>query len=152
MLGLIVIAGTVYQIAGRDIRTDLHAWYQKLTIEELIALAVRLGEIAGILAAGWFGVRLVRRIRLWLELKARERFAGPNNEQPLQGWQVPLAKITYRTEVGPVQSCHSHEVHPFLASLGDATRRLHADRNASRPGCLFKKLAQTLQAWQPCYL
>jgi small-conductance mechanosensitive channel len=86
VLGLIVVAGAIYQTAGRDIRTDLHSWYQKLTIEELIALAVRLGEIAGILAAGWFAVRLVRRIRLWLELRARERFASPNNEQPLQGW------------------------------------------------------------------
>lgn len=83
---LTVVAGTVYHLAGRDIRSDLQSWYRQLTVEELIRLGLRAGEILALMAAAWFGVRVVRRARLSLELMAKARLGSPGNEQPLSRW------------------------------------------------------------------
>src|SRR5207253_2691131 len=64
---LTVISGSIYHLAGRDVREDFHTWYSQLTARDIIALGVALGELTLVGAGIFFGMRLVRHGRAFLE-------------------------------------------------------------------------------------
>jgi len=63
----LVIGGTVYHLAGRDIRHDVHAWYAQLTAREIFDFGVALGELVLVTIGVYFGIRLVRRAKMAME-------------------------------------------------------------------------------------
>jgi small conductance mechanosensitive channel len=68
-VGLSILAGALYHLAGRDIRLDLWDWYQDLTITQLTRAGFRLGVAAAAFVAAWVSVRSIRR--LWPGLEAQ---------------------------------------------------------------------------------
>ena len=69
-LGLMVvtvIGAVIYQLAGRDIRLDLSAWYSQLTAREIFDFGVAIGELVLLGVAVFFTLRLVRRWKRTLE-------------------------------------------------------------------------------------
>jgi small conductance mechanosensitive channel len=78
---VIVVAGGLYHAKGRDVRIDVHDWYQALTLKELLVLTVAFAELVGVVCATWLGVRWIRRLRHilqghahhWLEEHHKEK-------------------------------------------------------------------------------
>jgi small conductance mechanosensitive channel len=66
-IGLCLVGGLGYHLAGRDVRADLDAWYQQFTVGELFNAALRCAAVLAIVAAAWLTVRMIRRIRPLLE-------------------------------------------------------------------------------------
>src|SRR5262249_42847226 len=64
---LSVVAGSLYHVAGRDIRIDLRDWYDHLTVAELTSAGVRCGLALAAFIAAWAVVRAVRK--LWPKLE-----------------------------------------------------------------------------------
>src|SRR5262245_13327517 len=62
-----VAAGTVYHVAGRDLRSDVEQWYRHLTSGQLLAFGWLIGKLALLVCAVKFGIGLVRRGKVYLE-------------------------------------------------------------------------------------
>jgi small conductance mechanosensitive channel len=67
LMVLAVISGSIYHVAGRDVREDVRTWYSQLTARDIVALAVALGELALVGVGMFFGLRLIRRGTPYLE-------------------------------------------------------------------------------------
>src|SRR5260370_615226 len=90
---LTVIGGVGYHLAGRDIRLDLSTWYERLTIAELLAVAMAGVKLLALALGAWFAVRSLRR--LWPVLEAQMRAAaGGNagNAETVQQWVLLLER------------------------------------------------------------
>src|SRR5262249_56667196 len=61
-VGLSILAGALYHLAGRDIRLDLWDWYQDLTIPQLTRGGIRLAVAVAAFIAAWASVRSIRRL------------------------------------------------------------------------------------------
>jgi small-conductance mechanosensitive channel len=73
-LGIMVVtlaAGLVYHFAGRDIRTDLVAWYTHLTGADVLQVGLVIGQLTLLSVASWMGVRLLRRLRTFGQAHAK---------------------------------------------------------------------------------
>lgn len=92
-LAATIAAGIVYHVAGRDLRSDLNAWYQHLTGAQLLALGMTLGKLLLLALAVHFGFSLVRRGKRLLEKYTLETLhvatsspamteAAPSSDQP----------------------------------------------------------------------
>ena len=66
-VALLAAAGIGYHLLGRDIRLDFDALYGRITTEHWIALGLHAGALAGLAIAAWVGIRIVRRLRAWVE-------------------------------------------------------------------------------------
>jgi small conductance mechanosensitive channel len=80
---VLIVAGTLYHRAGRDIRQDVMDWRDKLSREDWIEAGYHLSIAAGILFAAWVGWRWLRRLRARWEQRVLERFGGAGNEQAI---------------------------------------------------------------------
>jgi small conductance mechanosensitive channel len=80
---LLIVAGTLYHRAGRDIRQDAEEWRDKLSREDWIQAGYDLGIVVGILFAAWVGSRWLRRLRAKWEKRVLERLGGAGNEHAL---------------------------------------------------------------------
>ncbi len=77
LMVLAAVASLVYQVQGRDIRVDVHAWYSQLTAREILHFGVALGELV-VLAVGMvYGLRLVRNLLAGLEHYALHKLPHP---------------------------------------------------------------------------
>jgi moderate conductance mechanosensitive channel len=87
-IGLSIVAGVCYHLAGRDIRHDLTKWYEQFTILELVQLGAGAAEIAGIIAGTWFLLRLVRRLVPYFESEMKVLLGKMGNAQIVHNWFV----------------------------------------------------------------
>jgi small conductance mechanosensitive channel len=77
---LSILAGSLYHVAGRDIRVDLRDWYRNLTVAELTSIGFRCALAAGAFIAAWASVRTARR--LWPALEETvTRWVGPSSNE-----------------------------------------------------------------------
>jgi small-conductance mechanosensitive channel len=84
--GLMVVAvvtTVVYHFFGRDIRTDLHHWYSRVTTAHLFAVGITVGKLVLVAVAAGVVFRLVRR--------TMARFEGYLHEQLLPRLPAPSA-------------------------------------------------------------
>src|SRR5438445_2702778 len=87
-IGLSIVAGVCYHLAGRDIRHDLIKWYEQFTILELVQLSAGAGEIAAIVVGTWLLLRLVRRLVPYFESEMKVLLDKMGNAQILHSWFV----------------------------------------------------------------
>jgi moderate conductance mechanosensitive channel len=87
-IGLSIIAGVGYHLAGRDIRHDLTRWYEQFTFHELVQLGAGAAEIAGVIAGTWFLLRLIRRLVPYFEGEMKVLLGKMGNPQILHNWFV----------------------------------------------------------------
>jgi small conductance mechanosensitive channel len=80
---VLVVSGTMYHRAGRDIRHDCMDWHDLLSREDWIRAGYNLGIVIGILFAAWVGARFVRRLRPRLEKGLLDWLACAGNEERL---------------------------------------------------------------------
>jgi small-conductance mechanosensitive channel len=67
-----IVGGIVYHFAGRDIRLDGAAlWNKHFTADDAFGLGVVFGKLCGVAIATWVACRLVRRLRYRLEAYAQ---------------------------------------------------------------------------------
>jgi small conductance mechanosensitive channel len=83
---LIVAGGIGYHLTGRDIRDDVHAWYEQLTIPELFDAGLRLATLLAVVVAAWVLVRMVRRTCAFLESQVKSALGRAGNEQFVHRW------------------------------------------------------------------
>jgi len=125
---VLIVAGTLYHRAGRDIRADCMEWRDQLSREDWILAGYHLGIVLGILLAAWVGSRFVRRLRPLLEKRLLDRLGCPENEQRLARlatllarygaaslWFVALAAIDRIEQLG---SQFQHGVHLAFRLFG----------------------------------
>jgi small conductance mechanosensitive channel len=82
--------GLVYHLAGRDIRTDLAAFWAKMTLQDLVAWGLDAGALAALLFACRFGVWLIRRHRPTLQSQVTAWVGRAGAETVVQRWFVLL--------------------------------------------------------------
>lgn len=90
---LLTAAGVAYHVAGRDVRLDFDAWYARLTADDWLSLGLRAGAVAGLAAAAWVGVRVVRRLRGWAEPWVVARLGKTGNEEAVARWFTLLQRF-----------------------------------------------------------
>jgi small conductance mechanosensitive channel len=97
------IAGAVvYQIMGRDIRLDLHDWYQHLTAQQLLQLGWMFGQLVGLAVGLYFGLRLVRWGRVRLEAYAVRFLPKPETPEETPAAAAPTTSPTPPAPSSPV--------------------------------------------------
>ena len=86
VMALTVVGGILFHVAGRDARVELTNWYNQLTPEELLRVAVGVGGVVvlAILTTGL--VRVMRRVLPLLETYAMGKLGHPKNEESLRSW------------------------------------------------------------------
>jgi small conductance mechanosensitive channel len=102
-------AGVVYHSSGRDIRSDLSTWYSHLTGADLLRLGLMMAQLAGLTVASWLAMRLVRRLRAYLQSSALKCLATdepqqdapsdnePNHEASIKRWFFLLERYSIIT-------------------------------------------------------
>ena len=90
MLVLTIVAGIVYQVVGRDIRADVSAWIEQLTVRELLQVGLGCGEFVGVLVVTWVTVRAVKRVWPVLEDRTATWFGRFGGTEVIRHWFVLL--------------------------------------------------------------
>src|SRR5437660_7271062 len=80
---VLIVAGTLYHRAGRDIRKDVREWRDKFSHEDWVQAGYHLAIVLGVLFAAWVGTRLVRRLKPRFEARVLARFGCAGNEELL---------------------------------------------------------------------
>jgi small conductance mechanosensitive channel len=83
-MALMALGGVAYHFIGRDVRVDLVTWYERLTPEDLLHLAVAAGGVAVLTIVTLGLVRVLRRALPLLENQAIARFGDATNESTLR--------------------------------------------------------------------
>jgi small conductance mechanosensitive channel len=83
---VLTLAGVGYHLAGRDVRADAAAWYERLTADDWLLIGLRAGAVVGLGLGAWVAVRVVRRLRANLEPWALARLDGAANEEVVRRW------------------------------------------------------------------
>jgi small conductance mechanosensitive channel len=98
---LAVVGGVGYHMAGRDIRQDVTAWYDRLTVAELLGAGLSCAGLLAAVLAAWLAVGMVRRLRPHLEVEALGWFGRASSEAAvrrgltwLQGYLVLAIRLT----------------------------------------------------------
>lgn len=85
-----IVGGSIYHVAGRDIRVDLRIWYQRLTIGDLWEAGLTCGKILAILLVAWLAIRLVRFIVPILEARLRDLLEWHGGDGSFGRWFLLL--------------------------------------------------------------
>lgn len=91
---VLIVAGTLYHRAGRDIRADAMEWRDRLTREDWTKAGYHVGIIVGIVFAAWVGSRWIRRPRPRLESRLIHRLACAGNEEIVKHCVTLLTRYT----------------------------------------------------------
>src|SRR5207249_2332794 len=68
MMLLSVVATAIYHAAGHDIRKDAGECYQQLSVAHLVQMGTIVGKLILLTLAMGITFRLIRRVRVYLEL------------------------------------------------------------------------------------
>jgi small conductance mechanosensitive channel len=91
---LLMVGGIAYHFfLTRDIRTDVQIWYARITAEQWLDVSLRAAAVIGLAGAGWIGVRVVRRLRAWLEAWVVARIGKTVNPEGIGRWFTLLQRF-----------------------------------------------------------
>lgn len=94
-----VVGSVVYHLAGRDIRYDVTHWYENVTSDQMLRLGIAIGQLV-LLGIGLnIAIRLVRVIRVHLELRVRRWLhssAEDNDDDLLPREKLQKHEVTIR--------------------------------------------------------
>jgi len=88
LLGMVAlaVAGVVYHLAGRDLRSDAAVWYADLTVEQLFQVGVHLALLVVVVVVTWFVSWMVRHIRPKLEAHGHTWVGCARNHEHVCSW------------------------------------------------------------------
>lgn len=83
---IITVGGTAYHFSGGDIRAHLSRLARRVWVADPVTMGGRCLGVVAVLAACLCGVRLVRRLRPYLEAQVASLVGHAQNEEQLQIW------------------------------------------------------------------
>jgi small-conductance mechanosensitive channel len=85
-----VVGCVLYHVAGRDIRADSVAvWNKHFTAEDAVDLGLMLGKLVGVAVGAWCACGMVRQLRRRLESSARSILPEPPETESPTGASSP---------------------------------------------------------------
>jgi small-conductance mechanosensitive channel len=80
------VGGIVYHAFGRDVRQDFRSWYADVTADRWLEMGLRAAGVAGLIFAGWLGLRVVRRLCALAESKVVARIGTTVSADGVARW------------------------------------------------------------------
>lgn len=115
-----VLAAGAYHILGRDVRVDGPAlWNRHVTADDIVRLGIVAGKVLAIAVGAWIACRLVHRLRLRLEARARPLLAEPGTVIRLDD---PVAEDA-DVEISEDESIDDIPAPPVVTPVDRGTRR-----------------------------